>query len=64
MITIKDFVMPPECMLCPFAIPTKRRFGTTWACQAEITFMDVTYPYNNHLKSKFCPLIELKEQSN
>lgn len=60
MITIKDFVMPSECKLCPFAIPTKRRFGTTWVCQAEVTFMDVTHHYNNYQKSKLCPLIELE----
>lgn len=58
MVSIKNFVMPEECKLCPFAIPTKRRFGITWACQAEITFMDVTYCYNNGQKSKLCPLVE------
>lgn len=59
MVEIKDFVNPSSCTVCPFAIPIRRRFGTTWQCQAEISFMDVTHCYSKMEKSGFCPLVDI-----
>lgn len=59
MIGIKDFVNPESCRVCPFAIPVRRKLGTTWQCQAEITFMDVTPCYMRMVKSGFCPLVDI-----
>lgn len=58
MVGIREFVNPSSCTVCPFAIPIRRRFGATWQCQAEVTFMDVTHCFSKMEKSGLCPLVD------
>ena len=65
MIAIKDMVMPPNCMECPFMQFDYGNNATLVVCeplQRYIVYESSLFELLNNQRMKDCPLIEVEEE--